>query len=124
MSIGGCRVGVYGHRVADYYLVRLARGNSWDHSVARREQAGWEEHAAFMDSLVDEGAVVLGGPVGQGDGEDSVLVVDLADEAVVRDRLAEDPWIDELLTIKTVEPWSVWLRGRAVLPRRAAEDAP
>jgi len=47
--------------VASYYLVRLARGAAWDHSVPRRQQAGWAEHAAFMDALVDEGIVVLGG---------------------------------------------------------------
>ena len=41
----------------------------WDHSRARREQAGWSEHAAFMDALAEEGFVVLGGPIGEGDGE-------------------------------------------------------
>ncbi|MDQ3576939.1 MAG: YciI family protein [Actinomycetota bacterium] len=97
--------------MADYFLVRLARGAAWDHSLRRREQAGWEEHAAFMDLLVDEGVVVLGGPVGEGDGEDSLLVVDLDNEAGIRDRLAEDPWVDQLLTIKSIEPWSVWLRA-------------
>ncbi len=64
-----------------------------------------------MDLLVDEGVVVLGGPVGEGDGEDSLLVVDLDNEAGIRDRLAEDPWVDQLLTIKSIEPWSVWLRA-------------
>ena len=64
-----------------------------------------------MDGLVDEGVVVLGGPVGEGDGEDSLLVVDLANEAAIRDLLAGDPWVDEMLTIKSIEPWSIWLRG-------------
>ncbi len=97
--------------MADYWLVRLARGAAWDHSLSRREQVGWEEHAAFMDLLVDEGVVVLGGPVGEGDGEDSLLVVDLDDETAIRARLAEDPWVDQLLVIKSIEPWSVWLRS-------------
>jgi uncharacterized protein YciI len=64
-----------------------------------------------MDGLVDEGVVVLGGPLGVGDGEDSLLVVDVESEAAIRARLAEDPWADDLLTIKSVEPWSVWLRA-------------
>jgi uncharacterized protein YciI len=64
-----------------------------------------------MDGLVDEGVVVLGGPLGEGDGEDSLLVVDVESEAAIRARLAEDPWADDLLTIKSVEPWSVWLRA-------------
>jgi hypothetical protein len=53
--------------VADYYLVERAKGPAWDHSRERREQAGWDEHAAFMDALADEGFVVLGGPIGDGD---------------------------------------------------------
>jgi uncharacterized protein YciI len=99
--------------VADYYLVRLARGPAWDHARRRREQDGWDEHAAFMDVLAAEGVVVLGGPVGEGDGEDALLVVDAESEAAVRARLAEDPWAGEVLTIASVEPWSVWLRGTA-----------
>jgi uncharacterized protein YciI len=97
--------------MADYYLVRQARGAAWDHSRPRRNQAGWDEHATFMDELVDEGVVILGGPLGEGDGEDSLLVVDVESEAAIRARLAEDPWANDLLTIKSVEPWSVWLRA-------------
>ena len=63
--------------MADYYLVRLARGAGWDHSRPRRDQAAWDEHAAFMDALTEEGVVVLGGPIGEGDGDDSLLVVDV-----------------------------------------------
>jgi uncharacterized protein YciI len=96
--------------VADYYyLVEQAKGRAWDHSKPRREQAGWEAHAAFMDALVEEGVVVLGGPIGEGDGENALLVVDADSESAIRARLAEDPWIDDILTIESVRPWSVWL---------------
>lgn len=77
----------------------------------RREQAGWEKHAAFMDALAEEGVILLGGPVGAGDGDDALLVVKLESEQAIRARLADDPWIDEVLTIKSVEPWKVWLRA-------------
>jgi hypothetical protein len=50
-----------------------------------------------MDALAEEGVVILGGPVGEGDGEDTLL--------------ADDPWGTEMLTIVSVEPWSVWLRA-------------
>jgi uncharacterized protein len=66
-----------------------------------------------MDALVEEGVVILGGPVGEGDGEDALLVVDVESEAAIRARLADDPWGDEMLTIASVEPWSVWLRADA-----------
>jgi uncharacterized protein YciI len=97
--------------VADYLLVRHVPGPAWDHSKQRREQAGWDEHAAFMDTLAAEGFVVLGGPVGVGDGDYALLVVSARDEAAVRERLADDPWADTVLKVETVEPWSVWLRA-------------
>jgi uncharacterized protein YciI len=97
--------------VADYYLVEQARGPAWDYSERRREQAGWDAHAVFMDALVEEGVIVLGGPIGDGDGENSLLVVDVDSESAVRARLAEDPWADDMLTIESVRPWSVWLRA-------------
>jgi uncharacterized protein YciI len=97
--------------VADYYLVEQARGPAWDYSKRRREQAGWDAHAVFMDALVEEGVIVLGGPIGDGDGENSLLVVDVDSESAIRARLAEDPWADGMLTIESVRSWSVWLRA-------------
>jgi uncharacterized protein YciI len=64
-----------------------------------------------MDALTAEGVVILGGPVGEGDGEDVLLVVDVESEAAIRARLADDPWGDDMLTTRSVEPWSVWLRA-------------
>jgi uncharacterized protein YciI len=97
--------------MADYYLVENAKGPAWDHARRRRDQAGWDEHAAFMDGLVDEGFVVLGGPIGDGDGENTLLVIDATSEEAIRARLAADPWANDLLTIASIRPWSVWLRG-------------
>jgi uncharacterized protein YciI len=96
--------------VSDYYLVDRAKGPAWDHSRPRREQVGWDEHAAFMDALVEEGFIVLGGPVGEGDGDNALLVVEADGEEAVRARLAADPWPEEVLTIESVRPWSVLLR--------------
>jgi uncharacterized protein YciI len=98
-----------------YHLVRLARGPAWDPHRPRREQAGWAEHAAYMDRLADHGVVVLGGPVGDDcDAGDAVLVVDAYDEAAVRALFAADPWAYTVLTIESVEPWSIWLRAPAL----------
>jgi uncharacterized protein YciI len=99
-----------GGRPADYYLVERANGPAWDYSRGRREQAEWDDHAAFMDALADEGFVVLGGPVGGGDGEYNLLVIKARGEAEIRARLAADPWEGSILTISSVKPWSVWLR--------------
>jgi uncharacterized protein YciI len=97
--------------MADYFLVKHVPGPAWDHSRPRREQHGWDEHAAFMDALTEEGIVILGGPVGEGDGEDVLLVVEVESEEAIRARLADDPWANDMLTIESVEPWSVWLRA-------------
>jgi uncharacterized protein len=99
--------------VADYYLVEQVPGPAWDHSRRRREQDGWEEHAAFVDALTEDGFIVLGGPVGEGDGDYVLLVVDAESEAAARARFADDPWIGGTLTIAAVRPWSVWLRADA-----------
>ena len=101
--------------MADYYLVEQSKGPAWDHSRGRREQSGWGEHAAFMDGLAEQGFVVLGGPIGEGDGENTLLIVDAADEATIRARLAHDPWSDDLLRIESIRRWSVWLRASSAL---------
>ena len=97
--------------MSDLFLVERGKGASWDHSKGRREQPGWEEHAAFMDGLAEEGVIVLGGPIGGAEGEYTALVLDLPDEAAVRARLGEDPWGEDMLTLVRVEPWLVWLRS-------------
>jgi uncharacterized protein YciI len=96
--------------MADYFLVKRAHGPSWDPSRLRREQEGWPEHAAFMDELVAEGVVVLGGPVGDGDGHSALLVMEVEDETEIRSRLADDPWGEDMLVTESIEPWSVFLR--------------
>jgi hypothetical protein len=102
--------------VPGYWLVIRAKGPAWDHSRGRREQDGWDEHAEFMDGLVADGVVVMGGPVGDVEGDDVLLVVDAPDEAAIRSRLAADPWPEELLTIESIRRWNVWLRAAAPPP--------
>ena len=47
------------------FLVLLRRsGPDYDHSKPLEEQSGWLDHAAFMDGLVDDGFIVLGGVLG------------------------------------------------------------
>jgi uncharacterized protein YciI len=93
-----------------FHLVRLTRGPAWDPSRSRREQAGWAAHAAYLDRLAAHGAVVLGGPAGRED-LDAVLVVDAYDEAAVLALLAADPWFGNVLTLASLEPWTIWLRA-------------
>jgi uncharacterized protein YciI len=103
------------------FAVRLVHGPRWDSSRPIRGQDAWDEHAAFMDGLVDDGFIVMGGPVA--DGEQTLHLVEAADENAIRARLAEDPWASTgLLQIGTIEPWALWLDSRA--PGSAGRDVP
>jgi uncharacterized protein YciI len=79
-----------------------------------REQVGWDEHAQFMDELVDSGFIVLGGPL---EGErDTLHVVSAPSEEAVRERFSEDPWAaNGMLQPKRIERWTVLLDGRTRL---------
>jgi hypothetical protein len=46
------------------FLVVLRRsGSEWDPGRPLEEQSDWTAHAAFMDDLVADGFIVLGGPL-------------------------------------------------------------
>ena len=90
-------------------MVLRERGRAWDGARGMREQERWDDHAAFMDGLAEEGFVVLGGPLGDGSKFMHVVDADGADE--VEARFAADPWVPmELLRITAIEPWQILLR--------------
>jgi uncharacterized protein YciI len=95
-----------------FFAVRLERGGPWDWSRGLREQDGFEEHARFMDSLVEEGFIVLGGPLDEG--REVLHAISASSEEAVQERLAEDNWAENgMLTVKSIEAWTVLLDGRA-----------
>jgi hypothetical protein len=91
--------------------VRLVHGPGWDAVRQIRDQDGWDEHATFMDGLVDDDFIIVGGPVG--DGEQTLHVFQAADEDEIRARLTGDPWASAgLLRIGPIESWALWLDSR------------
>jgi len=74
------------------------------------QQTGWQAHAAFMDALVEQGFVVLGGPLA--DEVRVVLAIEADTEDSVRETLAADPWSGTHLVIDAVEPWTIRLDAR------------
>ena len=94
------------------FLVTLHRsGPQWDASKPLEEQSGWPEHAAFMDGLVDEGFIVLGGPLAD---EHRVMhAVEAESEDAVRATFGRDPWSETHLRVAEVEPWTIRLDRRS-----------
>jgi hypothetical protein len=91
-----------------FHVVVRQSGPSFRPGVPLEQQSGWDEHAAFMDALVADGFIVLGGPLGDGR---VVHAVEADSEADVRGRLAKDPWSGSHLVIEAVEPWTIRLDG-------------
>lgn len=80
------------------------------------EQADWPAHAFFMDSLVAEGFVALGGPL-EGT-RDAMLVIRAESSSEIEQRLSADPWTKNgLLITKDCWPWRIRL-GALGLQRR------
>ena len=93
------------------FALSTEHGPHWDESRGIREQDAWAEHAAFMDGLVDEGFILVGGPLG--DGERTLHMVEADDEREIEDRMGADPWAARgLLRIGTLQRWSIWLGTR------------
>jgi uncharacterized protein YciI len=91
-----------------YYAVTRVRGENWDAKLSMREQEQWDEHARFMDALADEGFVVLGGPLDNG--EKVLLIINAESRQAIEARLADDPWTPMgLLPIAKVERWKILL---------------
>jgi uncharacterized protein YciI len=73
------------------------------------EQSGWPAHADFMDALVDDGFVLLGGPLA--DERRVVLAIEAESEDMVRATLERDPWSETHLVVDVIEPWTIRLDG-------------
>jgi uncharacterized protein YciI len=93
------------------FLVLVRRtGPEWDRSRPMEEQSDWDAHAGFMDGLVDDGFIVLGGPLA--DEERVAHVVEAQSKEAVRATLARDPWSETHLVIDSIEPWTLRLDSR------------
>jgi uncharacterized protein YciI len=93
------------------FLLTLRRsGPQWDPSKELEEQSDWPAHATFMDGLVDDGFIVLGGPLS--DEHRVVHAVEAESEAAIRETLARDPWSETHLQVDSIEPWTIRLDAR------------
>ena len=63
-----------------------------------------------MDGLVDDGFVILGGPLA--DEQRVVLAIEAASEDAVRATLARDPWSGTHLEVDAIDAWTIRLDAR------------
>ncbi len=94
-----------------FFVVLRRRGPEWDPARPLEEQSGWDEHAEFMDGLVRDDFIVLGGPLT--DEHRVVLAVEAESEADVRATLMRDPWSETHLVVDNVDGWTIRLDGRS-----------
>lgn len=90
------------------FLILSAAGPHRDFSKGAREQPFWDEHAEFIDRLVDEGFILLGGPLVDEGG--ALLIVKAEDENEVGEKLKNDPWYEHgILKQVSVKRWQIFI---------------
>jgi uncharacterized protein YciI len=90
------------------FAVIRTRGPAFEPSRPLEAQADWAAHAAFMNGLVRDGSVILGGPL-EGTA-DVLLVMRAASADDARVRLAADPWtVQDLLRVSWISRWALRL---------------
>ena len=65
------------------FIVTSTAGPNRDHARGTRQQPLWDEHAAFVDRLVEEGFIALGGPLPDEGG--AALVVRMDGKEALKD---------------------------------------
>jgi hypothetical protein len=77
-------------------------------SGAPEDQDGWEEHAEFIDDLIERGIFVMGGPYADNSGSHTLLEGVSADEA--RELVLRDPFVaNGVFELENVQAWNVYV---------------
>lgn len=89
-----------------FHVVLRQAGPEFDPELPLERQSGWDKHAAYMDRLVGEGAIVLGGPLPDGR---VAHAMEAESEEELRALWARDPWFESHLVLESIEPWEIRL---------------
>jgi uncharacterized protein YciI len=96
----------------DIFVAISSAGPNRDASKGTREQPFWEEHEAFIDQLVDEGFILMGGPLVDENGmpRGALLILNGKDENEVRKKLTNDPWLKHgILKLESISSWQIFV---------------
>jgi uncharacterized protein YciI len=93
------------------FVIISSAGPNRDLSKGTREQPFWDEHAEFIDQLVDEGFILMGGPLVDEGG--SLLIFNAEDEDEVREKMKNDPWLKQgILKQESIKRWQIFIDQR------------
>ena len=93
------------------FVVLSSAGPKRDLSKGTREQPLWDEHAAFIDQLVADGLIRMGGPLVDEGG--SLLIVNAENADEVRQKMRNDPWLKHgILKQESVKRWQIFIDER------------
>ena len=97
------------------FLAISSSGPNRNPSKTTREQPFWDEHAAFIDRLVADGFILMGGPLVDEGGmpQGALLIVNAEDENEVREKLKNDPWFTHgILKLESIKRWEIFIDVR------------
>ncbi|PWU20800.1 MAG: hypothetical protein C5B50_03120 [Verrucomicrobia bacterium] len=98
--------------MSTFFLVFRKPGPSWVRGVPTRQQPLWDEHAAFIDPIFEQGHIVMAGPYADWSRALIIVKAENAEEAVAMFR--GDPWERAgILVLDEVVEWNVFLDSRA-----------
>ncbi len=91
-------------------VLRLGPGPTWTSGLPE-DQPGWDEHAEFIDDLIERGVFVMGGPWTNRLG--SMSLWEGMDADAVRDVMQRDPFVlNGVFEIEDVADWTVYVDTR------------
>jgi uncharacterized protein len=101
--------------IANTFVAISSTGPNADPLKSTREQPFWDEHVAFIDQLIEEDFILMGGPLVDeaclpcG----ALLIVNAEDEKKVREKLKHDPWFERgILQLESVNRWEIFVDTR------------
>jgi uncharacterized protein len=88
-------------------VVRWRAGPTWT-SGPPEEQPGWDEHAEYVDDLIERGIFVMGGPLADYSGSHTLLENVTQEEA--RALVLQDPFVaNGVFELEDVHAWNVYV---------------
>jgi hypothetical protein len=87
--------------------VRFRAGETWD-GGAPQSQPDWDAHEAFVDALVEDGTIVMGGPFSDHTG--AMLLMDGLSAAEARRIVQLDPFVKNgVFVVDDVRDWTLYV---------------